>query len=47
MAAVDMPLSASIFALPIILCVLTVVFASALNPRKDKESVDQRPMRKV
>ena len=41
-----MPLNVA-FALPIILCVLTVVFASALNPRKDKESVDQRPMRKV
>jgi MFS family permease len=41
-----MPLNVA-FALPIILCVLTVVFASALNPRADKESVDQVPMRKV
>jgi hypothetical protein len=35
------------FVVPIVLCVLTVVFASALNPRADNELVDQRPMRKV
>jgi MFS family permease len=40
-----MPLNAA-FALPIALCVLTVVFASALNPRQESELVDQ-PMRKV
>jgi len=27
--------------------VLTVVFASALNPRKENKLVDQRPMRNV
>ncbi|QUQ63134.1 MFS transporter [Kutzneria sp. CA-103260] len=41
-----MPLNVA-FALPIILCVLTVVFASALNPREEKELVGQRPMRNV
>ncbi|MEV6609429.1 MFS transporter [Kutzneria sp. NPDC051319] len=41
-----MPLNAAFF-VPIVLCVLTVVFASALNPRKDDELVDQRPMRNV
>lgn len=41
-----MPLNVA-FALPIILCVLTVVFASALNPRKENKLVDQRPMRNV
>ena len=41
-----MPLNVA-FALPIFLCVLTVVFASALNPRKDNKTSDQRPMRKV
>ncbi|MFI9384999.1 MFS transporter [Kutzneria sp. NPDC052558] len=40
-----MPLNAA-FALPILLCVLTVVFAWALNPRADKASAAQ-PMRKV
>ncbi|GAA3439790.1 MFS transporter [Kutzneria kofuensis] len=41
-----MPLNAA-FAVPIVLCVLTVVFASALDPREDNELVDQRPMRNV
>lgn len=41
-----MPLNVA-FAVPIVLCVLTVVFASALNPREDNELVGQRPMRKV
>jgi MFS family permease len=41
-----MPLNVAFF-VPIVLCVLTVVFASALNPREDNETVDQRPMRKV
>jgi predicted MFS family arabinose efflux permease len=35
------------FIVPIVLCALTVVFASALNPRDDKELADQRPMRNV
>jgi MFS family permease len=41
-----MPLNVAFF-VPIVLCVLTVVFASALNPRADRELVDQRPMRNV
>jgi MFS family permease len=41
-----MPLNAA-FAVPIVLCVLTVVFASALNPREEKELAVQRPMRNV
>jgi len=41
-----MPLNVA-FALPIVLCALTVVFAAALNPRKENELVDQRPMRNV
>ncbi|HEY0495859.1 MAG TPA: MFS transporter [Kutzneria sp.] len=35
------------FVVPIVLCVLTVVFASALNRHADDELADQRPMRKV
>jgi MFS family permease len=40
-----MPLNVA-FALPILLCVLTVVFASALDPREAREPAGQ-PMRKV
>jgi hypothetical protein len=35
------------FVVPIVLCALAVVFASALDPREDSELADQRPMRNV